>query len=717
MKKRDETFIVTGMSCASCAMRVAKTLRGQVGVEQADVNYAAATTHVVYDAEQTSPEALRDAVRQAGYDLLLHTDRAEADDLHARAYKDQLHRTLIAVALTVPMMVMSMVFGAGTPWVRYALWLLSTPVVFVLGRQFFVTAWKQLRHGTSNMDTLVACSTLTAYVFSCFNLFFPNVLGINSHVYFESAAGIITFILIGRTLEERAKMQTGSAIKKLMGLQPQTVTLVCDGVARSCPIASVMEGDEVIVKAGERIPVDGVVSRGNPMVDESMLTGEPQTVNKRVGEDVYAGAINQRTSFHFIAYRVGADTVLARIIRAVQDAQNSKAPVQKLVDRVAAVFVPVIISVAFLSMLAWIVADPSDAVVTHAVLAFVTVLIIACPCALGLATPTALMVGMGRGAENGILIRDALSLEVARKVDTVVLDKTGTLTEGVVGEQGIVTGDRLKPTSRAAVAELRRMGLRVVMLSGDKPEAARAIAREAGISDVVAGVLPNGKCDEIKRLQRDGSCVCMAGDGINDSAALAQADLSIAMGSGSDIAMDAAMVTIMRSDLAAIATTIRLSRATVGIIRENLFLAFVYNLVAVPIAAGVLYPFTGFLLNPMIASACMAFSSVSVVLNSLRLKRVQLSAAHDGGTDAGQLCNNQTNKMMKTEYKISGMMCQHCRRHVEDALNSLDGVTATVSLATNTATIESCAPVALETLQTVVREKAGEDYKIESMEP
>lgn len=620
-------------------------------------------------------------------------------------------------------------FFMNIPYANEIMWLLSTPVVFWCGRGFFINAAKQLRHRSVTMDTLVALSTGIAYLFSLFNMFFPSFWlerGIHPHVYFEAAAVIIAFILLGRLLEERAKGSTTAAVKKLMGLQPKTVTVVGDdGVQRVVGIREVRKGDVVLVRPGERIPVDGEVTGGSSYVDESMLTGEPVAVRKEAGAQVFAGTINQKGSFTFRAEKVGSDTLLAQIIRMVQDAQGSKAPVQKLVDKIAAVFVPTIIGIGVLSFALWMILDPADGF-THGLLALVTVLIIACPCALGLATPTAITVGIGKAAENGILIKDAESLETARRVDTVVLDKTGTITEGrpvvtdevwtdndtswaavllgleklsehplaeavaarfpdlqpasindfksitgqgVAGEydavrflagneklmqdHGIVmTGvlteasavwssqaksvvwfagggkalavlavaDTVKESSVRAVAELRGAGIEVYMLTGDNEATAREIAHLAGIDHYRAGVMPDEKASFISTLQSEGRIVAMAGDGINDSAALATADLGIAMGRGSDIAMDVAKMTIVASDLSKIPVAIKISVQTVRTIRQNLFWAFIYNIIGVPIAAGILYPVNGFLLNPMIAGAAMALSSVSVVSNSLRLR-------------------------------------------------------------------------------------------------
>ena len=814
---KKDTFPILGMSCASCAARVDKTLNSQPGVQEASVNYASATAQVVYDADVCSPLNLKAAVQNAGYDLLVKGQGEEADEVekaHTDRFRNLKRRTVGAIVLAIPIMVLSMAF-MHLAWVNYVVWLLSTPVVFVLGRGFFVGAWKQLKHGTCNMDTLVALSTGIAYMFSVFNLFFPEFWlkrGIEPHVYFEASSVIIAFILLGRLLEERAKRNTSAAIRKLIGLQPKTVTVWTPEGERILPIASIQQGDTVVVKPGERIAVDGVVSKGQSYVDESMLSGEPLSVRKQKGAKVFAGTINQKGAFRFVADKIGQDTLLAQIIRMVQDAQGSKAPVQKLVDKIAGIFVPVIISIAILSLIIWMLLAPENGF-THGMLAMVTVLIIASPCALGLATPTAIMVGIGKGAENGILIKNAESLEVAQKVDTVVLDKTGTLSEGhpqvtdavwlgdeskskailyslekksehplaeaVVkflknasvfevenfgvlegrGVEGFVDGkkyyvgnltllkekgisietslqakaekwiaeaktvialadeeqargilaitDRLKATSVQAIEELHQQGIEVWMLTGDQPEAAREVAGQVGIVHYKAGMLPQEKATFVKELQSKGKKVAMVGDGINDSAALAQADLSIAMGQGSDIAMDTAMVTILSSDLVKISETIRLSQLTVRTIRQNLFWAFFYNLIGVPIAAGVLYPINGFLLNPMIGGAAMAFSSVSVVTNSLRLRRhVIQSEAKDLNT------STEKEESLTKQYQVGGMMCKHCVGRVERALNSIERVKAEVTLEPPVATVEwEGTPLPIEELQKILIEKGG-DYQI-----
>lgn len=730
-KTTKKTFPVLNMSCASCAGHVNKALNSQQGVVSASVNYATATATIEYNPAQISPEFMRDAVQEAGYDLLTDLDEDASDEIeeaHAKKYKKLKLRTTWAIILSVPILIIGMV-GMDMSYANEIMWIISTPVIFWLGRDFFINAWKQLKHHSANMDTLVALSTGIAYLFSLFNMFFPQFWiskGIHPHVYFEAASVIIAFILLGRLLEEKAKGNTSSAIKKLMGLQPKTVTIIREtGIQEEISIKQIQKDDILLVKPGEKIAVDGSVMEGSSYVDESLLSGEPVPVFKEKNAKVFAGTINQKGSFRFIAEKVGSETMLAQIIRMVQDAQGSKAPVQKLVDKIASVFVPVIIGIATLAFVLWLLLDPANGF-THGLLALVTVLIIACPCALGLATPTAIMVGIGKGAEKGILIKDAESLETAQKVNAIVLDKTGTITEGkpVVtdiswlnndnsakaifysleklsehpladavtrhfgnidhisldgfesltgkGIKGSFNGkiwfagnsklmienniqiddqleiqakkwmtasktiiwfadnkqilavvaitDQIKENSPEAISELKKSGIEVYMLTGDSESTAKEIASKIGIKHYKAGVLPHEKADFIKNLQQEGKIVAMVGDGINDSAALAQADLSIAMGKGSDIAMDTAKMTIISSELTKIPEAIRLSKLTVKTIRQNLFWAFIYNLIGIPVAAGILYPVNGFLLNPMIAGLAMALSSVSVVTNSLRLK-------------------------------------------------------------------------------------------------
>ena len=694
-KNIKETFPVLGMSCASCAVHVNKALSKQEGVIEASVNYASAMAIVEYDDSICTPGQLAKAVENAGYELVITQASDTLDDIE-RKQNNHIHslrfRAITALCISVIIMCIGMLYGAET-WARYVMWLLSTPVVFWLGRGFFINAWKQLIHGSANMDTLVASSTGVAYLFSVFNLFFPEVWtsrGIEPHVYFESASMIIGFILLGRYMENKAKVNANTAIKKLIGLQPQTVVVrKPDGEEEVVPLGQIQQGDQIVVKPGERIAADGKVTEGRSYVDESMLSGEPIPVAKAKGDKVYAGTINQKGSFFFGAEKVGSNTLLAHIIRMVQDAQGSKAPVQQLVDKVAAVFVPVIMGIALLSFMAWMILDPTEGF-THGMLALVTVLIIACPCALGLATPTAIMVGIGKGAEQGILIKDAESLETAKNIDTIILDKTGTVTEGKpsvnrmiwsksatdeaslasilssverlsehplaeavvrrlkdttsvpvtdfesltgMGVKGSCNGhcyyvgnrrmleqqhilidshlqeeetamaheaqtiiwmangqealavigisDPIKASSPLAIEHLQAQGIEVHLLTGDNESSAQAIATKFGIRHVQAHVLPKEKVDYISQLQSQGHRVAMVGDGINDSAALAKADLSIAMGSGSDIAMDVAKMTIISSDLTKIPQALQLSRQTVRTIRQNLFWAFIYNLLQV----------------------------------------------------------------------------------------------------------------------------------------
>ena len=734
--KKKQTFPVIGLGCASCAAKVNSVLNGQKGVAEANVNLAAATALVEYDPKECSAESLKAAVRAAGYDLMIDVTEDKTEEVveqaHADKYKLLKRQTTGAVILSAVIMVSGMLWMDSIV-IKYLEWILSSIVIFFFGRNFYVVAWRQLKHRSANMDTLVANSTGIAYLFSLFNLFFPDFWrsrDIEPHLYFEAASVIIAFILLGRLLEERAKQKTSSAIKRLMGLQPKTVTVISGVEERIVPIEEVRPGDVISVKPGERIAVDGTVSEGESYVDESMLSGEPVAVLKKKNEKVYAGTINQKGAFSFTADKTGSDTMLAQIIRMVQDAQGSKAPVQNLVDKIAGVFVPTIIILSLLTFAVWMILAPVDGF-THGLLAMITVLIIACPCALGLATPTAIIVGIGKGAEQGILVKDASGLDVARKIDTIVLDKTGTITEGRpvvtdgewirdndedksilysieklsehplaeavvnsldgaqqipvsdftsisgMGAKGVVNDivyfvgnhelmkenditidsilqrradrwtdeaktviwfadsvkalavfaitDQIKDSSPAAVAQLHDMGITVYMLTGDNADSACEVARKAGIRHFRSGALPQFKAEFIRQLQTAGHQVAMVGDGINDSAALAQADLSIAMGKGSDIAVDTAMITILSSDLLKIPETIHLSRFTIRTIRQNLFWAFIYNIIAIPIAAGVLYPLNGFLLNPMIGGAAMAFSSVSVVTNSLRLKRKRIN--------------------------------------------------------------------------------------------
>lgn len=726
-----KSFPVLQMTCASCAVSVESIIKSQAGVVDASVNYANAKVSVEFIPSLVKIESLRKAVQNIGYDLLID-ERTSGDEtiehIQKENFKKLKKKTYWALVLSVPIVVIGM-FVMDMPFANEIMWALSTPVLFWLGRDFYINAWKQAKHHSANMDTLVALSTGVAYIFSVLNTMFPEFWhkrDLHAHVYFEAASVIIGFILLGKLLEEKAKGNTSSAIKKLMGLQPKTVTIMHDdGHQMEIRIEQVEIGNTIVVKPGEQIAVDGTVINGNSYVDESMLSGEPIPILKKENDNVFAGTINQKGSFQFKADKVGSETMLAHIIKMVQDAQGSKAPVQKMVDKIAGIFVPVVIGIAIASFILWNIFGDENAF-TQGLLALVTVLVIACPCALGLATPTAIMVGVGKGAEKGILIKDAESLELAKNVNAVILDKTGTITEGkplitndfwtddntvfkqilfsiekqsehplaeavvahlknkntvsiskfesitgkgakaeidgetyFIGNKRLIQenkilfesamaekanqwgneaktviwfsnskktiailaiADQIKSTSKKAIEELQQSGIKVYMLTGDNEMTAKAVSEKVGIKHYKAEVLPEHKAAFVKQLQQQGKIVAMVGDGINDSTALAQADVSIAMGKGSDIAMDVAKMTIISSELTKIPEAIHLSKSTVRTIKQNLFWAFIYNLIGIPIAAGILYPVNGFLLNPMIAGAAMAMSSVSVVSNSLWLK-------------------------------------------------------------------------------------------------
>ena len=733
-----KTVPVLGMSCASCAGSAEQAAKFAEGVIHASVNFGTGNLMVEFLPNMTNIKTIQKIIQTAGYDILIEEEATQQETLELiqeKKFKDLKLKTIWALILSLPVMIIGMFFmhpPAGQAEVSYAniiMWLFATPVVFWLGKDFYINACKQAKHRSANMDTLVALSTGIAYIFSLFNMLFPKFWqqkGLEAHVYFEAASVVIAFILFGRLLEEKAKGNTSSAIKKLMGLQPKFVTVIqLDGIEKEIPMEDVEMGDIILVKPGDKIAVDGIVNFGSSYVDESMLSGEPIPVLKNKEEQVFAGTINQKGSFRFKATKVGKETLLAQIIKTVQDAQGSKAPVQKLVDKIASVFVPIVISIALFTLLIWVIFGGENGF-AHGILAAVTVLVIACPCALGLATPTAIMVGVGKGAQQGILIKDAESLESAKNVNAIILDKTGTITEGkpqvvemkwlnkeetfknvlynlekqsehplaeavvnylkntqpislnnfesitgkgakamyhqqqfFVGNKKLLMenniaisdeftlqadkwlqqantviwfadnenalavlaiSDKIKASSKEAIRQLKEMNIDLYMLTGDNEATAKAIAEQTGIQHYKAEVLPQHKADFVKHLQQQGKIVAMVGDGINDSTALAMADVSIAMGKGSDIAMDVAKMTIISADLTKIPTAIQLSKQTVITIKQNLFWAFVYNIIGIPIAAGVLYPINGFLLNPMIAGAAMAMSSVSVVSNSLRLK-------------------------------------------------------------------------------------------------
>ena len=742
---------LTGMHCASCAARIEKGLAEAPGVVKAAVNFATSRATVQYDRTVTDVARLQDTVRSLGYDVLVpETGAMESEALHdaeeqrrLEDYARQRQRFIIALLLTVPVAILAMAghlvpalreafeFPA-RPWIELAL---TTPVLFWAGREFFLGAWAAARHRAADMNTLVAIGTLSAYSYSLVATVAPDwfavAAGHAEHagvvgIYYEVAAIIVTLILMGRLLEARARSRTSGAIRALMDLAPKLARVERDGGEQDIPVAEVQVGEVVLVRPGEKVPVDGTVIDGRSTVDESMLTGEPLPVTKQTGDTVIGATLNKSGSFRLRATRVGRDTVLQQIIRMVQQAQGSKAPIQRLADIIAGYFVPVVICIAIATFVLWFDFAPSDERLTMALITFVSVLIIACPCALGLATPTAIMVGTGRGAQSGILIKGGEALETAHRITTVVLDKTGTITRGAptvtdivavgmaektllrlvaaaeagsehplgeaivrsakereldrpaardfqaisgfgieatvedrpiligtarflrerglepdeaparrLAEEGktpvfvavdgrpagiIAIADPVKEGSRAAIDRLHALGLEVVMLTGDHRDTAEAIARQVGVDRVLAEVLPDGKAEEIRKLQALGKVVAMVGDGINDAPALARADVGIAMGSGTDVAMEAADITLVKGDLFGVAASIALSKATIRNIKQNLFFAFIYNILGIPLAAGVLYPLTGWLLSPVVASLAMALSSVSVVTNALRLR-------------------------------------------------------------------------------------------------
>lgn len=727
-----KTVSVSNMSCAACASSIERFLVNQDGVKNASVNYANEVATIEF-SDSTNIQTLKSAVQMIGYDLIeTNTEKGkeEVHQLKVNSFKKLKRNAIGSIILAIPLFIIGMFF-MDMPHGNYIMWALSTPMIFYFGRHFFVGAWKQLKNRSANMDTLVAMSTGIAYFFSVFNTLNPNYWhskGIHAHVYFEAAGIVIAFILLGKLLEEQAKGNTSSAIKKLMGLQPKTITIIQeDDQQKEELVVNIQKGNIILVKPGERIAVDGIVLKGSSYVDESTINGEYTPASKNIGDQVYAGTINQKGSFQFTAEKVGGDTLLAQIIKMVEEAQGSKAPIQKLVDKIASIFVPIVIGIASLSFILWMIFGGINGF-EQGLMSAVTVLIIACPCALGLATPTAIMVGVGKSAENGILIKDAESLELARKLNTIVLDKTGTITEGkpivsdlnwfsnysdnfqnilfsiekssehpladaivehlkdtsiflddihienisgqgikgiyqnetyIIGneslhnEQGTVVlkehkewiknqlnqaktvvifsqnklllgiisiSDKIKENSAEAIKAFDLQNIETIMLTGDNIATARAVSEQVGIKSYYANVLPDQKAEFVKNLQKNGRTVAMVGDGINDSSALALSDVSIAMGHGSDIAMDVAKMTIVSSDLLKIPTAIRISKQTNQAIKQNLFWAFIYNIIGIPIAAGILYPINGFLLDPMWAGAAMALSSVSVVGNSLLLK-------------------------------------------------------------------------------------------------
>ena len=643
MKK---TIPVIGMACSVCSANVEKKLQSLKGINSASVSLASRTALVDYDPDIISLEEMKREISNAGYDLVIENDRS-VEEINRREFTLLRRRTLASWLFAILTMCFSMGWISHTgSFANQICLLLTLANLLYCGKQFYVSAWKQLLHHTANMDSLVALSTLIAFLFSTFNTFFGEMVwgarGIEWHTYFDASVMIITFVLTGRCLEEKAKDSTASSIRQLMGMQPKTARLVTrekiegtnDNKMEEVPISTIQIGDMIEVRAGEKIPVDGVVTQAESFmtsdaayVDEAMISGEPTPAMKKAGDNVLAGTIPSQGKLRMRAKQIGENTALAHIIRMVQEAQGSKAPVQRIVDKAAVVFVPVVAAIAFFTFLVWLIVGGNGAL-PQAILSAVAVLVIACPCAMGLATPTALMVGIGKAAQKQILIKDASALENLRKVDALVIDKTGTLTVPNPNidftrqdQLSLQERESLKPHAKEAMTALRQEGIEVYMMSGDKEEAARYWAQEAGIGNYHSKVLPGDKQALVKTLQQQGKRVAMVGDGINDTQALALADVSIAIGRGTDVAMEVAQITLMGDDLMALPDAVVLSRKTVGMIWQNLFWAFVYNIVCIPLAAGALHIFgIDFQITPMWASGLMACSSLSVVLNSLRLR-------------------------------------------------------------------------------------------------
>ena len=643
MKK---TIPVIGMACSVCSANVEKKLQSLEGINSASVSLASRTALVDYDPDIISLEDMKREISNAGYDLVIENDRS-VEEINRREFTLLRRRTLASWLFAILTMCFSMGWISHTgSFANQICLLLTLANLLYCGKQFYVSAWKQLLHHTANMDSLVALSTLIAFIFSTFNTFFGEMVwgarGIEWHTYFDASVMIITFVLTGRCLEEKAKDSTASSIRQLMGMQPKTARLVTrekiegtnDYKMEEVPISTIQPGDMIEVRAGEKIPVDGVVTQAESFmtadaayVDEAMISGEPTPAMKKAGDNVLAGTIPSQGKLRMRAKQIGENTALAHIIRMVQEAQGSKAPVQRIVDKAALIFVPAVAAIALITFLVWWIVGGNEAL-PQAILSAVAVLVIACPCAMGLATPTALMVGIGKAAQKQILIKDASALENLRKVDALVIDKTGTLTipnpniDFTRQDQlSLQERESLKPHAKEAMTALRQEGIEVYMMSGDKEEAARYWAQEAGIGNYHSKVLPGDKQALVKTLQQQGKRVAMVGDGINDTQALALADVSIAIGRGTDVAMDVAQITLMGDDLMALPDAVVLSRKTVGMIWQNLFWAFVYNIVCIPLAAGVLHIIgIDFQITPMWASGLMACSSLSVVLNSLRLR-------------------------------------------------------------------------------------------------
>lgn len=627
-----KTIAVIGMACAGCAANVERRLNELNGISSAAVNFAARTALVEYDPKVITPQMMKDEIIKAGYDLVIDEDESVAA-IERHAYSLLIRRmaaSWVFAALTMGISMRWLNVGS-TSAANQTMLIIALVNIAYCGRVFYVNAWRQLMHKTANMGTLVAMSTLISFLFSVFNTFWGDPFwgsrGIENHTYYDASVMIITFVLTGRVLEERAKSSTASAIRALMGMAPKTAHLINGDSIDEVPIAALGSGDIIEVRAGEKVPVDGSITTGETYIDESMITGEPTPAQRSEGDKVFAGTILKRGTIRFRAEATGDKTMLAQIIRMVQEAQGSKAPVQRVADKIARVFVPAVLCLSLITFILWY-AVGGDSQLPRAVLSAVSVLVIACPCALGLATPTALMVGIGRAAHNNILIKDATALENMRNIDAIVIDKTGTLTipnkDVDFTKADSLTLDQretLKPGASEAMQMLHDEGVEVYMMSGDKEEAAKYWADKSGIIHWKSRVMPQDKEDMVRKLQAEGHHVAMVGDGINDTQALAAADVSIAMGKGTDIAIDVAQVTLMGTDLRRIAYAIKLSRQTVGMIHQNLFWAFIYNVVCIPLAAGLPYLFGAhWQITPMWASALMAFSSISVVMNSLRLK-------------------------------------------------------------------------------------------------
>lgn len=632
MKK---TIPVIGMACASCSANVERKLNSLEGIHSASVSLPGRSALVDYDPSKISLQQMKQAINGIGYDLIIAQDQS-VQEIERRAYKQLKRKTILSWCFAIAVMAVSMqwIHLGSKSTANQVSMLIALFNILYCGWQFYRTSWRQIMHGAANMDTLVTLSTAISFLFSAYNTFWGDATwgAANSHTYYDASVMIITFVLTGRLLEEKAKDGTASSIRQLMGMAPKTAHIVMDGEVREVPISTIAKGDVLEVRPGEKVPVDGeVISAESFMtpdaayVDESMITGEPTPAEKKAGSKVLAGTIPSQGKFRMRARQIGEDTALAHIIRMVQEAQGSKAPVQRIVDRAALIFVPVVALLALITFVLWIVLAGN---VAQAVLSAVAVLVVACPCAMGLATPTALMVGIGKAAQQNILIKDATALESLRKIDALVTDKTGTLT---IPNQNIdftksdnlplEARETLKPHAREAMENLQSHGIEVYMMSGDKEEAARYWADKAGIKHYQSKVLPQDKENLVRQLQAEGKHVAMVGDGINDTQALALADVSIAMGKGTDVAMDVAQVTLMGDDLRAIPEAVKLSRKTVRMIGENLFWAFIYNIICIPLAAGLLHAFgIDWQITPVLASALMAFSSVSVVLNSLRLR-------------------------------------------------------------------------------------------------